>query len=268
MAKASISKAWEDTRVILRKEARLLTTVALALIVLPSTVIGAISPDTLTGTGVAGPGTVIAILLILALGIIGRITFARIALGSSDTLGGVMQLALQRSVNALLAFVLFSLPFALLFAPLVLRAQEGSTPLPPEVSVPILVLMIAVLALGVRFLLMVIPASAVERLGPVALLKRSWSLTRGNWWRLIGFVLLIFIAASIAGWVVRAVLGGVLLLAGGEIEPLSVTALVLAAATSIVSALFAVVFAVMIARVYAQLAGDQQPEVSVPSSGT
>ena len=267
MAKASISKAWEDTRIILRKETRLLSAVALALIVLPSTVIGALSPDTLTGTGTADLGTTLAIFLILVLGIIGRITFARIALGSSDTLGGVMKLALQRSVNALLAFALFGLPFALLFAPLILRVQESSTPLPPDVSVPILVLIIAAFALGVRFLLMVIPASAVERLGPIALLKRSWTLTRGHWWRLIAFVLLIFIASSIAGWVVRAVLGGVLLLAGGAIEPLTVGALVLAAALAIVSALFAVVFALMIARIYAQLAGDQQPEVSVPSSG-
>src|SRR5688500_13953999 len=149
MAKASISKAWDDTRVIIRKEAQLLSAVALALIVLPATVIGAISPDTLTGTGAADPRTTLAIFMILVLGIVGRITFARIALGSSDTLGCVMKLALQRSVNALLAFALFGLPFALLFAPLILRARESSTPLPPEVSVLILVLMIAAFALGV-----------------------------------------------------------------------------------------------------------------------
>jgi hypothetical protein len=47
---------------------------------------------------------------------------------------------------------------------------------------------------------------------------------------------------------------------------MSVGALVLGLAISAVGAAFAVLFSVMLARIYVQLAGSGEPEVSVPAS--
>jgi hypothetical protein len=41
------------------------------------------------------------------------------------------------------------------------------------------------------------PAIMLERLGPVAALRRSWGLTQGNIWRCIGFVLLLTLFSSL-----------------------------------------------------------------------
>lgn len=271
MAKASISRAWEEARGILGKEARTLTTVALALLVLPSIIIGTLSPGALSGAQSADVTTLILMVVAGVIGLVARITLARIAIGPRTTLGAVMRLALQRSVAALLAFLLFMIPAALLVGPFLLQVIRNPQQPPPGPSLAFLVLSIVAFVVGVRLLILVIPAAAAETSGPVALLRQSWQRTRGNWWRLIGFVLLFVIGSTIAATVVQWILGGVLLVAGGEIEPMTFSALVLSAALAVVGALFAVIFAVMVARIYLQLAGgtrDQLVEPSVPNSGT
>src|SRR6476661_1870756 len=83
----SISAAWEETREILARDGRLLTTVALALIALPTTVNTLINPG-----GVNAASTplwmdcvaLVAYLIALA----GQLALIRLALGPSITVGG------------------------------------------------------------------------------------------------------------------------------------------------------------------------------------
>jgi hypothetical protein len=64
------------------------------------------------------------------------------------------------------------------------------------------------------------------------------------------------------------VLGGTLILLSGPLEPMSITALILAAVLALVGAAFTTVFSIMLARIYVQLSGPDHAGVSVPSSGT
>lgn len=64
-----------------------------------------------------------------------------------------------------------------------------------------------ILFLTVKFLYTV-PAVAVEHIGGVDGLKRSWSLTRGSFWRTLGYYLVASFAASAVSGVVSAVSQG------------------------------------------------------------
>lgn len=48
-------------------------------------------------------------------------------------------------------------------------------------------------------LALALPAMVLERLGPIAAIKRSWSLVKGAFWRIWGIRALAYLAASIAG---------------------------------------------------------------------
>jgi hypothetical protein len=98
------------------------------------------------------------------------------------------------------------------------------------------------------------------------LVKDSWKQTEGHWWKLIGFVLLFFVAAIVATRAVQWVLGGAVLVALGPIKVMSLSALVLAVVLTLVGSLFTTIFMVMLVRIYLQLSG-KAPVASVPSSG-
>jgi hypothetical protein len=42
-----------------------------------------------------------------------------------------------------------------------------------------------------------VPALLAERVGPIRALDRSWTLTRGNWWRLFGILLVMYLLQSV-----------------------------------------------------------------------
>ncbi len=62
-----------------------------------------------------------------------------------------------------------------------------------------------VLYLSVK-LLYVVPVIAIEELGPIAALKRSWALTKGAFWRTLGYYLLASLAISVLSSMVSGVL--------------------------------------------------------------
>jgi hypothetical protein len=50
--------------------------------------------------------------------------------------------------------------------------------------------------LAIRWIVAV-PALLAEGIGPIRALDRSWNLTRGNWWRLFGIMLIIYLLANV-----------------------------------------------------------------------
>lgn len=50
-------------------------------------------------------------------------------------------------------------------------------------------------------------AIAFERAGPFASIGRSWRLTRGNWWRVFGTLVVVFLIAFVVNFALTAVLG-------------------------------------------------------------
>ncbi|MDQ0677752.1 MFS family permease [Arthrobacter pascens] len=92
--------------------------------------------------------------------------------------------------------------------------------------------------------LMVAPAAVViEELGAVDGLRRSWHLTRGNWWRILGITLVVLIMVGVISQVVMipvsllsAFFTGVVLPHGGPEQEVT-AAVALGIATAIISAL-------------------------------
>jgi hypothetical protein len=111
------------------------------------------------------------------------------------------------------------------------------------------------------------PAASAEPIGPIAILKRSFQMTEGHFWKLLGFLLVYFIAALVVLVGITAAIGVPVGLAFGRIEPMSVSALIVALIHSLLNAGLTAVLAVMLARIYAQLAGGGAAESGVPITG-
>ncbi len=101
------------------------------------------------------------------------------------------------------------------------------------------------------------PVLALERTyNPIALLTRSWRLTKGNSFRLLLFYALLTIAFIVVSTVITLILGLVFGLFGAEIALVG-NALVAAA----INAAFVTIFLAVLAAIYRQLAAER---VSVP----
>ena len=260
MAKLSISRAWDETREVLGRDGRLLSTVAIALLALPSTVQNLVTPATRPGE-IPSPGPWLIVLLITVLiGVCGQLAIARLALGSQTSVGEAISHGAKRLLPYFLAMVLWVVPLALL---IFYSAQQMRPPTPSAgMAVLFLVLLALLIVLAVRFIVAVAVAAA-EPLGPIGILQRSWQLTSGSWWRLFGFLLLFLVAVFCVMIAVGAIIG---ILAGivlGPAEPMSVSALVIALITQLAVAAVTVVFLVMLTRIYLQLSARN---VSVPET--
>jgi hypothetical protein len=78
----------------------------------------------------------------------------------------------------------------------------------------------------------------------------------------------LLLAAIAAIWSIGAVVGVLVKLAFGDLDPRSIGGLIVVIISQLLSAAISVVLLVMIARFYAQRAGAAGTQASVPSSGT
>ena len=273
-SKLSISRAWDETREIFRSDGGLLVSVALALIVLPEIVVGIIAPR---ATGVET--SAFSGWLGLAAGLIaliGQLAIIRLALGPSTTVGDAIAHGVRRFPSALGALVILILLLILILIPFVIvlgvvggadltRMSAGTPPTGSQLLI-ILLMTLVVFGISVRFSLLS-PVASAEAVGPLAIAKRAWQLGGGHYWRLLGLVVLLLIAAVVL-LAVSGIIGGLLArMVSSDITPFSLAALILALASGIAQGAFSVLASVMLARVYAQVAGGAA-EASVPSSGT
>ena len=266
MTKLSISQAWDETRSILASDGKLIAAVALALFVLPGIVLNVAVPKMPAGQ-MREPGAWMLIaLVVLLITLVGQLAVARLALGPHIAVGEAIVQGARRLPSYVGAFLIWSVPLLAIGSVL----YSMSNPQNPNPSVPAAVGLLAITAVGVFISVRLILLSAVaaaEGGGPIAILQRTWGLTRGNWWRLFGFVLMLLIAALAAIWAVGAVVGVIAKLAFGDLSPLSVGGLIVVIVGQLLSAAISVVLVVMIARLYAQRAGAAAAQASVPSSG-
>jgi hypothetical protein len=266
--KLSIGKAWEETSAFLGREAKLVAPVALATFALPSILAKWAYP----GGGAGGAAGLVMMLVLVAV-LIGQMTVILLVNGWRGSIGEAMGKAASRLPILIGALIIVFLPIVILatFALGGMLVSAGITDpaaLTPEALArmpvflwAVIILSIFLIFLGVRMF----PVSAIaasESVGPVALLKRSWQLTRGVFWRLLVLVILLGLIALVLDWAVTAVVGSIAALTAGELKAFNTSALVVALASGLVGALVSTVSAAMVGRVYAQLAG---PEASVPT---
>ncbi len=67
------------------------------------------------------------------------------------------------------------------------------------------------------------PVVVLERLGPVAALRRSWQLSQNSFWRLFGILLLTLLVVGVAGFILKIPFDIVQALAGGGFSSFSVS---------------------------------------------
>ncbi len=260
--KLSIGKAWEEAAAFLAREGRLVAPVALALFALPSALLNWAYPA--GSVTAAGGRNSLALLLVLLIMMAGQMTIIVLATGWHGSIGEALGKAARRVPTLLLAALIVFGPLLIIYsitlaAALMAAGISDPATLSPEAMMKVpgvawltLLLMVVLLFLAVRMF----PMSAVaatEPVGPIAVLKRSWKLTRGRFGRLLALMLLLVVAALVLSYAVSVVVGSVATLALGEPRPFNVPALIIALAGGFVSALISSVSAAMVARIYAQL---------------
>ena len=266
MQQLSISRAWDETREVLRRDGSLIATLALALMVLPGTISNMVQPRVPAGQ-MAEPGWwTLVQLLALLIGVVGQLAIVQIALGRRQSVGEAIAHGARRAPAFLGATILWILPLALLVIPFAQRIEANrATPDPTSALIMVAVLLVF-LFLAVR-LILTTPVAGSEAAGPITILRRSWGLTRGRWWRLFGFLLLFFVAALIVITAVTSVVGVIVGLADGPPAPWSIGALVLALTSQLLSAALTVLLVLLLTRLYAQLTGPAAAEsASVPDA--
>ncbi len=267
--KLSIGKAWDETSAFLGREARLVAPVALALFTLPTVLAEWAYPG---GNAAGGAGWLMIPVLLAVLA--GQMTIVLLVNGWRGSIGEALGTAARRLPVLVAALFIVFLPIVIVATLVIGATLVGAGVTDPAAVTPaalaklpgflwlMLVLIILFLILGVRLF----PVSAIaasERAGPFALIKRSWQLTRGVFWRLLALVVLLGVVGLILSSAVTMVVGSVATLAAGEPKAFNTSALIVALASGLIGAIVSTVSAAMAGRVYAQLAA---PEPSVPSS--
>lgn len=268
MTKVSVSKAWEETTAFVSREARLLVPLALALIFLPS-VLGNLAAPNGRADMSASPVAAALFFLEIVVGVVGQIAIARLALGYREPLRDVLRHAFVRLPALLGSALIVIVPLSLAFAVAVGMAQviqaQGSTANP----LLALILLAAVVVLTVALFIVVAKCllntaiSAVERGGPIQILKRGFSLSRGQSLRLFGTALAFAVGGGIAILAVTSIVGLGVTLALGKPEAWTVAALIIAIVSGLGQAVLSTLFTICFARLYAQRA----LETGAPSSG-
>lgn len=272
MAALSISRAWEETKGRIATDGRLMVIVAAALIALPMLIMGVLTPRT-----EGGETSLLSALILLCsslLAIVGQLAIIRLAIGTNVSVGEAIGHGAKRMPIYFLAGILIVIALVIALIPLMVVLYASGVPLEeraiaesPLAMILLLLFVAFAFFLGVR-MLMSSPVASEEALGPYSILRRSWTLTSGHFLRLFGFILLFVIGAGIALMAINWAITIVAVLLFGPVEPMSASALIVAVVDAIVNAAVSLLLAVMLARIYLQLAGREAIDVTVPKSGT
>ncbi|KUO49506.1 MAG: hypothetical protein APF82_04460 [Sphingomonadales bacterium BRH_c42] len=198
-----------------------------------------------------------AFLLVAVAQIIG--TLALLVL-LSDTARPTVGEALERGARGFLSYIgaqlLFAIGLGLLIGvPAALALASGSQ----AAFVLVIALAIVVGIYCAVKISLVGPAIAIDGLlNPVAILARSWRLTKGNSFRLAMFYLLLIVAIAVVAIVVTLVFGLVFAALGSEIETIGNGVV-----ASLVNAVVTVIFLAVLAAVHRQLAGSASGQAGV-----
>lgn len=257
----SIGKAWDESRDILTRDGKLILTIGAAMLMLPTALVALVSPQAVgaepPAPGIMGTAVQILSFLLTQTGVLALIA---LALRPNLSVGESIRAGLSRLLPTLAAFLLYILPMVFLLGIIFGATVGGDTPeamlanlrsAGGGASLAILLWAVAFVYLGVRFLLANAVALA-ESANPITILKRSWQLSRGAYFKLFLFMLLWGILLLTAQMATAAVAGVLVGLTLGAAEPFSVAALLTGLIAGAVNMMVVIVYALMVARIYAQ----------------
>jgi hypothetical protein len=264
VASISISKAWDETNALVRREAALLVPVALALITLPGVLIEQLRPagDAIGAAAMLSQRAMLANGAGLLATLFASLVLTLLALRPGISVAEAMRGAVPRFPIAVGASLLLGLGLALLVAPVMPLLTGGEAAvqrLNPALALLLLIYLctiMVVLLYGVVRLLLLNTVAAAEPLGVFATVVRSWALTRGIVSRLLGFVALFLALSLIVGFAAVAAGGTVLLGLGRLLGDEALGRLLLDIVASLVNTAFVTWLYLMLAAIYRQLGGS------------
>jgi hypothetical protein len=259
----SLSKAWDETRDAIGRDGKLIATVALAMFFLPGVIVGVMEPTAKPFPASAKEAAIAILVALIAL--VGQLAIIRMALGARMTVGEAIGHGARRVPVYVVAGLIWAGPLIIAAYFIGLDVWESPQNATGVQLTAALVIMLALLIVGIRMMMTSSVASA-ESAGPLEIVRRSWQLTSGHWWRLFGLICVFLLVMIIIMAAVGSVIGILSRILFDPIEPMTVGALFVAVCTQLVSAVLTTGLLVMLARIYVQLSAA--PSASVPSSGT
>lgn len=273
----TMSAAWDRTTEFLSDNLGTVVTIA-ALTIYPATVLQSVLQPldaTATGAGKAGLGLVQIAGSLLTLW--GQLAIIALALDPARARGTAFKVAGQRllpmigvGLVVLLAFLALCLPVVLILAAggadFTAMSQGVSPNLAPgaaaSAALYTLVLVPLIFWIGARLSVL---ASVVtgERLG-LGAIGRSWRLTKGYSWRIVGVLILFLIVMLVAVLAAQTVFGSIFRLALGGTGPVTTASVLTALVVGVVSTAATVIFSAFFAKVYTALAGQAAPVPATP----
>lgn len=260
MAVMSIGKAWEQAVAFVARERGLLFPVALLFVALPGLIVQEMTPPELAGWTMkdAFPDVPLSFWLAMLIGVIliwfGSLTLFALALRPGISVHEALRLSLARLPVLLgTALVVAGLLIAaVVVASIVVVALTlVAKPLGAALMMVLGVAVGGVMLFASVRLLLLNPVVIDGADGVMASLRHSWALTRGHFWRLLGFILILTILSAIVGSAAQAIFGVIGGLAGGP-DGARLTGGIAAAAVSTVVQVYMLV---MLARLYRQAEG-------------
>ena len=227
-APLSISDATTSAQGFLRREWRLTLPVALALMAIPAVCVELLAPDATpvpagdvqaayaSLAAAAQMRLLIAIPALLCV-MLGGLAISSLALVPGISVGEALRVGARR-LPKLLGAALLAGGMAVVagaVAALVLFAITGvpSQSAPAQTSTGITVMILAMMAVMARFCL-ITPIVADTGAGPIAAVRRSWALSKGNFWRLLALLSIMLMAMLVVTFAIQSAIGVVILLLG------------------------------------------------------
>jgi hypothetical protein len=258
----SVSTAWDETAALARAQGWRLFGLAFLFLALPGAAVRALAPVTMPGR-VPATGLWLALVPLLCVAsLIGALAISHIALQAGAGLGAALRRGVgwKRLLTLLCAALLVAGTGLLLAMPLLLLAAGATRYLGEDgllaawLGLVALFLMMLILVFWTRMVLLT-PIAAAEELGPMRLILRSWDLTRGHFWRLLG-ALLVVLGVSLVVMIASSLLVGLLVaLIAGRPAPGGASMALILLVSALVQAVISGIFTIFVARLYAQRAG-------------
>jgi hypothetical protein len=268
MSSLSIGKAWDEAKAALQASRKLIVPVALGLVLLPAVIVSMVEPQVPPGEQPpAGSWMFVALAMVIVM-MIGQLAIVLMVNGWRGSVGEAIGQATRRAPTFFLAVLSYLLPVIFIFSVMLAILGIGTSGT-GQVDwanfsatgwLAMLACFLGLVFLSVR-LMPLTPVIAIEPIGPIAALKRSFALTSGHFWRLFGFIAMLGIAFLIVALTVGSVIGALVTLVAGPPVPWSLSLLLIALAAGLVQAGFVMVYLGMLARIYTQLSAGQ---ASVP----
>lgn len=258
--KLSIGTAWSEAAAFVRRERRLLAPIVLGLILLPAVINTMVQPPAPAGASPEPGAWMIAALAMILVMMVGQMAIVLLVDGWRGSVGEAIGRAARRLPTLFLAGLIVMVPlilcFSIVLAAIGVASGADGRLTPDSFGTGGLLAILLFIILSLLVTIRLLPLVAVVALGtdgPIAALKRTFRLTSGQFWRLLGFFLMLALAFFVASLAVGAVVGSLVILALGRPDPWSVSLLLMALAGALVQTGFITIYTAMLARITDQL---------------